>query len=146
MREHNAVLRAKQSKDPGFRAREAARQRERYKTDPKYRALGATRQRERRRWKDPKHRDTQRARWLRRQFGIAVADYDNMLNVQNGACAICREPPADKSLAVDHCHDTGAIRGLLCSRHNLALGLFNDDPMLLLQAAHYLLDNQKLTA
>jgi hypothetical protein len=50
-----------------------------------------------------------------------------MLDAQNGVCAICKEPcPTGKWLAVDHCHTTNAVRGLLCTKCNMGIGLFND--------------------
>jgi hypothetical protein len=69
-----------------------------------------------------------------------------MVETQRGVCLICEEAESapDKStrktkdLAVDHCHATNRIRGLLCSNCNIALGLFKDDPALLIRAAAYL--------
>ena len=75
----------------------------------------------------------------KRRYGIAMAEYDNLLLRQNGGCAICKRPPyTKKGLVVDHCHRTGAIRGILCSRCNSALGLLDDDPVLVEQALEYL--------
>jgi hypothetical protein len=74
-----------------------------------------------------------------RRYGLTVADYDALLTEQNGACAICHRPPIGKRLAVDHCHTTGKVRGLLCSPCNVSLGQFDDDPRRLLEAAKYLL-------
>ena len=55
---------------------------------------------------------------------------------QDGRCAICGR--MDKSLAVDHCHATNTIRGMLCRRCNLGIGALDDDPRLLRQAITYL--------
>jgi Recombination endonuclease VII len=75
----------------------------------------------------------------KRRYGLALAEYDNLLLRQNGKCAICKRPPyTKKGLVVDHCHRTGAIRGILCSRCNSALGLLDDDPALVEQALAYL--------
>ena len=61
----------------------------------------------------------------KRRYGIAMAEYDNLLQRQNGRCAICKRAPyTKKGLVVDHCHRTGKIRGILCSRCNSALGLW----------------------
>jgi hypothetical protein len=58
---------------------------------------------------------------------------------QNGCCAICKEPESrDRELALDHCHDTGEIRGLLCSACNTGIGLFKDSPERLVAASEYL--------
>jgi len=79
-------------------------------------------------------------------YGVDARRYQQMLVEQNGVCAVCgqQERHADgltgkqKDLAVDHCHDTGAVRALLCSACNTAIGLFNDDPKLLGAAKEYL--------
>lgn len=79
-----------------------------------------------------------RKSYLKRKFGITLEEYDRMLADQGGACAICgREPRSDISLHVDHEHQSGRIRGLLCFRCNNALGDFDDDPTLLRSAASY---------
>jgi hypothetical protein len=75
-------------------------------------------------------------RWL---YGPAADVYDDLLTAQSHACAICGEPPQEgRNLHVDHDHDTGAIRGLLCGNCNTGLGLFKDDPELLSRATEYL--------
>lgn len=85
----------------------------------------------------------QRDRHLRRKYGISLEDYDRMLAAQAGGCAICGKRPDeqqryDRYLHVDHNHETGEVRGLLCDQHNLLLGRFNDDPNLIRRAADYL--------
>jgi hypothetical protein len=82
-----------------------------------------------------------RRSWLRK-YGITVEDYDRMLTAQGGVCAICGGPPngagkANGRLNVDHDHDTGAVRGLLCSECNAGLGMLQDDAELLQLAAAY---------
>jgi len=74
------------------------------------------------------------------KFGITLADYDEMLEEQINGCAICGRTPEENGqrLAVDHDHDTGKIRGLLCTRCNSGLGFFQDDLTLLLIAVEYL--------
>ncbi len=77
--------------------------------------------------------------WLKSKFGIGLEEYNNLLQKQNGVCAICEDRPGNnRSLAVDHCHSTGAIRGLLCFRCNATLGKFNDDIKLFETAINYL--------
>jgi hypothetical protein len=62
---------------------------------------------------------------LKRKYGMTVEEYDEMFRSQGGVCAICgAEPTPGISLHVDHCHETGAIRGLCCFRCNNALGDF----------------------
>ena len=74
---------------------------------------------------------------LRRTFGITQADYEALLVSQGGGCAICAKRPGKISLHVDHDHETGEIRGLLCVGCNNALGQFHDDAALLDRAISY---------
>ncbi len=76
---------------------------------------------------------------LKRKYSLTLEEYEEMLAKQGGGCAICGRPPRpDISLHVDHDHETGRIRGLLCFRCNNALGDFLDDYSLLQEAAGYL--------
>jgi hypothetical protein len=69
-----------------------------------------------------------RAAHLKRKYGITPEEYDARLAEQGGGCAVCGRPPkAGKSLHVDHDHETGYVRGLLCFSCNAALGHFQDD-------------------
>lgn len=62
------------------------------------------------------------------KYGINKAVYDILFQQQGGVCAICKTPPLNSySLFIDHCHDTGKIRGLLCNRCNNGLGAFGDN-------------------
>jgi hypothetical protein len=102
-------------------------------------------------WKDEwkknnpeKARSQARERELRRKFGINLEQYNEILKKQNYKCAICnkKETMIIKGkiveLAVDHNHDDGKIRGLLCSNCNNGLGRFFDNKELLLKAYDYL--------
>lgn len=81
---------------------------------------------------------------LRRTFGISVERYAEMLRDQGHVCAICRRPEtytqqgSVKALAVDHDHETGAIRGLLCTACNVGIGQLGDDVEVLRAAIRYL--------
>ncbi len=75
---------------------------------------------------------------LKRFFNITLKKYDEILESQGGGCAICHEPPGDRALSVDHSHETGHIRGLLCSECNRGLGTFKDDKYRLMGAILYL--------
>ena len=77
---------------------------------------------------------------LKVAYGITPEDYNQMFVDQDGCCAICsiHQSELNKRLAVDHCHATGEVRGLLCDKCNMALGLFKDDQDLLNKAIHYL--------
>lgn len=72
--------------------------------------------------------------------GISEEQYQVMHQLQEGVCAICGrpEPVSGRRLAVDHDHQSGKIRDLLCSACNRGLGHFYDRPELLVSAANYL--------
>ena len=72
----------------------------------------------------------------REKYGLCEAEFLIMRAAQAGRCLICMDQP--ESLVVDHCHDTGRVRGLLCHRCNVALGWMNDNPVNLTRAAKYL--------
>ena len=77
--------------------------------------------------------------YYRRTFGLSADDVDAMLEAQGGGCAICGvRPERLASLHVDHCHDSGRIRGLLCLNCNQGIGKLGEDPELLRRAAEYL--------
>lgn len=87
-----------------------------------------------------------RASYLQSRFGMSLENYESMHTSQEGLCAICRLPERlidrrtgeTRRLAVDHCHATGKVRGLLCTHCNMALGQLRDSSALLLQAIQYL--------
>jgi hypothetical protein len=147
----NKALRDKRKSDPEWQAKARAttnawrrrpenlekrrrKDRERYASDPEYRqrALISCR-------RTP---EQNRYRTLSGKYGISVREYDALLTTQGGGCAICgrTENPGRfrQSLPVDHNHETGAIRGILCIDCNRGLGMFRDDPRLLRKAATYL--------
>jgi hypothetical protein len=70
--------------------------------------------------------------------GVTLEQFEAMMLAQGGVCAICREPPQMRRLDVDHEHETGRVRGLLCRRCNTAIGKMRDDPKILLRAIAYL--------
>ena len=83
---------------------------------------------------------------LKKNFGITPEDYQQLLDKQNGVCAICGLPERKVDyrskrllpLAVDHCHTTKKIRGLLCADCNRAIGMLKDDVTILESAISYL--------
>ncbi len=83
---------------------------------------------------------------LKTRFGLTLEDYNKMMALQNNCCAICGEEETARHnfsnntqrLAVDHCHVTGKIRGLLCMDCNRGLGKFHDDPNRIEKAIEYL--------
>lgn len=78
---------------------------------------------------------------LRNSHGITREQRDAMVEEQGGLCAICRKPPSGPGntgvLHVDHDHVTGRIRGMLCNKCNVGLGMFLDDPEVLANASQY---------
>jgi len=125
------------AEDPQFRERRKATRRawrvahrdqtnsqlrHRYATDPEFRA---------------KKLAASRRRGLKRRYGISLEEYERLLALQNGACAICRRK-TDEMLCVDHCHKTGKVRGLLCRKCNAGLGCYDDDPSRIRRGADYL--------
>ena len=83
------------------------------------------------------HRDRQ---W-RRNYGIDLEGYLDLLDKQGGGCAICRGGTNGRGVFhVDHCHDTGKVRGLLCAKCNILLGHADDDTARLRAAIAYLID------
>ena len=101
----------------------------------------------RERWKnDLKFRNKKRDSFYRKTFGLTLKQYEEMRFAQENLCVICKKPELIKhgnsdvvrELAVDHCHKTGKIRGLLCTSCNIILGHAKDDFNLLYNAAKYL--------
>lgn len=83
------------------------------------------------------HPDTVHNAHLKRQYGITVEKYAEMLSAQAGGCAICGGS-SSRRLSVDHCHTSKVVRGLLCDACNMTLGKMADDPSRLRAAAAYL--------
>ncbi len=74
-----------------------------------------------------------------RSYGLTLEQYAALLQEQGGACAICGEPETGGwDLAIDHDHATGIVRGLLCRRCNVGIGLLRDDADVAAAAADYL--------
>lgn len=74
-------------------------------------------------------------------FGISLDDYNELLKEQNHSCAICGIDEVDAThgtLCVDHCHETGEVRGLLCHNCNVGIGNLQDSVALLDAAIDYL--------
>lgn len=88
---------------------------------------------------DEQHKKENKNSYLIRKYGITLYEYGELLQSQEGVCAGCGQlPNKDISLAVDHDHVTGHIRGLLCDRCNKVLGSIKDDPKTLRTLADYI--------
>jgi hypothetical protein len=89
---------------------------------------------------------------LKFRFGITLEEYDIICQKQNYSCAVCLktetaiDPRTKKPrrLAVDHCHTTNKIRGLLCHKCNRAIGMFKDDYSSIERAALYIKENNNV--
>lgn len=83
-----------------------------------------------------------------KKYGLTIQEYDSLFKSQQGVCKICGETETKgrgkhkETLAVDHCHTTGKVRGLLCSSCNRGLGFFFDSTDKLKNAIEYLNDNR----
>lgn len=86
------------------------------------------------------HIDVIRRGHWRRKYGITEEEYNDIFNKQNGCCAICgtHQSELSRPLGVDHDHETGEIRGLLCYKCNTGLGMFRDNTKILEIAIGYL--------
>jgi len=81
----------------------------------------------------------ERERHYLRKYGITIAQYDALSVAQGGKCAVCGVTPS-KTMDIDHCHVSGAVRGLLCTNCNRMIGHAGDSPDRLVRAAAYLID------
>lgn len=84
------------------------------------------------------------ARHRIRTYGLTPQVFDKMMTAQDGKCPIC-ETLLDAEVRdlchIDHCHNTGVVRGILCKRCNLGIGFMNDDVEILKRAINYLNDS-----
>ncbi len=92
--------------------------------------------------------DKERRKGLSKNYGITPEDFERMHKEQKGRCRICKRTAEEAGgrwprLHVDHCHTTGKVRGLLCSKCNTGLGMFQDSPERLENAVMYLLKHQE---
>lgn len=84
-------------------------------------------------FKTPEFRDYQ----YQYKYGITLAEFQQKFDKQNGRCAICNQTQ-EKLLVVDHNHNTGQVRDLLCNNCNTVLGYVKEDPAILIAALAYL--------
>jgi hypothetical protein len=91
------------------------------------------------------NKDKLKNRLLKKYYNITIEEYNRLLKLQGGVCDACGQAEVKTSrtgkvfdLAVDHCHNTGKVRGLLCSRCNTTLGKYQDDDELILKLALYI--------
>lgn len=78
-------------------------------------------------------------KWFKRGININTEMYLKMLDQQNGTCLFCdRKPKPSRFLDVDHDHNTGRVRGLLCSEHNRAIGVIEKNISILQDILRYI--------
>ena len=94
--------------------------------------------RRRRYAEEPDYREKIKRKARMRRYGVTPEQYDEILERQGNVCAICATRPNGKELGVDHNHETGAVRGLLCTNCNGAIGMLREDPDLFASALRYL--------
>lgn len=87
-----------------------------------------------RRWRE-RNSEYARNRHLEARYGVTAEKVDALIEEQEGRCRICNN---ERPLVVDHDHDTGRFRGLLCQQCNAMLGMVGDDPEVLRRAIDYL--------
>lgn len=89
-----------------------------------------------------RHKATGRSRFIRslRKYGIEIKDFDRMVIEQAGLCPICACQLLDPQ--VDHNHETGVVRALLCGLCNAGIGRLRDDPAICISAAMYLFEHE----
>jgi hypothetical protein len=100
------------------------------------------REKDRERSKTKEYKERSRWSYIMRNYGLAKGDFERMLDEQQNKCAICGFEFHDEGKStrphIDHCHNSGDVRGLLCSLCNIGLGHFKDDPQRLQSAIEYL--------
>lgn len=88
-----------------------------------------------------KDKDSYKWRAMKNKYGISKEQFFDLLEGQDNKCALCGasfQSLAREHLHIDHCHETGKIRGLLCMKCNVGLGMLGDNEKGLLKALRYL--------
>lgn len=85
--------------------------------------------------------DVARRSWVKKKYGMTWDEYQSMVFTHDNRCGVCwrtaDEAEPGRLLSVDHCHETGRVRGLLCGGCNRALGLLQDDVLRIRKLAEY---------
>lgn len=116
------------------------RRRERYASDPDYREKRLKEVKEFRK-RNPKYK---RSNELKYKYGITYECFKRMRKDQNYKCKICTRKLENESQSyVDHCHETGNVRGILCNKCNFGIGHFDDDINQLKEAIKYLKESER---
>lgn len=93
-------------------------------------------------WKDNNRESYQRVKrkaHVKAKYGVSLEWIDEQLEQQDNKCTLCdTQLHKGKNIAIDHCHKTGIVRGIICRPCNSAMGMFNDNPALIERAIEYL--------
>jgi hypothetical protein len=85
-----------------------------------------------------RHKRSQQNQDLKKKYGITIEEFESLLKAQGNCCAICKTPKNGRRFAVDHDHQTGIIRGILCDGCNIGIGHLKESPKILQAAIKYL--------
>lgn len=116
-----------------------------YRSTPEAKARAALRSKDWRQRNPESRRVTRKKAMLKSFYGLTLEEFQIMRDAQQNKCRICGKDGSDEpkgTLAVDHCHATGEIRGLLCLHCNQGLGHFQDDVERMRAAIAYLLNSK----
>jgi hypothetical protein len=136
-RRREIVRRYKARNKDKLQAAQRVYKRQRYAEDPAVRKAHSEKGKA---WR-AKNREAIRVKKLLDNYGISLETYQALLARSDGRCEVCRKPqqgPRAKHLFIDHDHETGEIRGLLCHHCNMGLGCFRDSQELMQSAIQYL--------
>ncbi len=109
--------------------------------------LTCMRQKGKERYQRDKEKRLEQAKWgfIKRKFGITKEKFLQMLDDQKNSCAICTTAFTEsRNTCVDHDHLTDKVRGILCRKCNLAIGLLGDSPVVIQRAANYLVNHSDI--
>jgi hypothetical protein len=130
----NAAKRKRYAEDAEYKARVRARN-DKYAADNKEKLSAVNKV-----WRDA-HPGWNKKAQLKRNYGMTVEEFNAMLLLQDSKCAVCDKTM--KQPCVDHDHDTGKVRALLCHQCNTALGLLDEDPNRMIALASYISQHLK---
>jgi hypothetical protein len=139
MKEYRLKNLHKWNRTPEQRAKINENRRKKYAENAEYRE----KQKQKAKEYQQSHPDIRKSQRLKK-FGITLDEFNKLFEIQNGKCAICGYSDlSDKNFfpVVDHTHETGKVRGLLCMNCNMGLGKFKDNPEFLRSAINYLRRN-----
>ena len=80
---------------------------------------------------------------LLKRYNLTLEQYENIRKSQLGKCAICEIDISENTIYIDHCHETGNVRGMLCMKCNSGIGYLKDDYRILERATEYLKNGQE---